>query len=166
MVVIKTYNPYEIDMPMSLNEGNVTVYDDVEADFGKDSVAILEKPFKKGDYVALDEKDFTVKKAEEGDTIIGQLIDEPAWNGDRPTETTTYGEYEARMGTIRMNCDYVHAVKLVDENTAVAVGDSVEYKGDNEFDKAASGDGTNMALQTAEALSGAKITVMYGLRPM
>ena len=166
MAIIRTYNPYDIDMPMSLNEGSVTVYDDVEADFGKDSVAILEKPFRKGDYVALDETDFTVKKAEKGDVIIGQLIDEPAWNGDRPVESAEYQEFEPRVGTIRMNCDYVHAVKLPDENQEIVIGDSVEYAGENEFDKAASGDGTNMALQGAEAMAGGKITVMFGLRPM
>lgn len=165
MVQIETYNPYEIDIKFDLEEGDITVVD-VEADFGQDTALMVANPLKKGDYVALSTTSKTVKKAAAGDVVIGQLIDNPSWNKVRPSEDTTAGNYQKRIGTIRLNCDYVHAVKLdPTSEKAIAVGDPIKYVGNNLFDKSTTANGT-MSLYSAAALSGDKITVMYGVRPM
>lgn len=167
MVKIETYDPYEIDIAYNLNEGDLTILEDVEGDFGTlDKVATFSKTLKKGDYVTLDKTaDKTVKKAVKGDKIIGQIIDAPAWKGNRPRESKTYGNYTNRVATVRMNCDYIHSVKLISQNDAVSVGDSISYEGNNEFNKATAAN-DNIALKSAAALSGAKIPVAYGLRYM
>lgn len=167
MVQIETYNPYEIDIKFDLNEGDITVKKGVEADFGRDDVHLFENELFKGDYVTFDTADKTVKKAAEGDDVIGQIITHPSWNGKtmRPTADASEGTYTPRKATVRLNCDYVHAVKLADDNAAIVVGDPIAYAGNNEFDKASSDNGT-FSLYNADALSGDTITVMYGFRPM
>ena len=135
MVKIQNYDPYETDIKFDVEEGDVTVKTGF-ADFGKDDVLFFSKEVKKGDYVALDTTSMTVKKAAKADKIIGQVIDEPAFKGDRPKEDTTSGNYTRRVATVRLWGDYAHSVQLKAENKAIAMGDSVAYEGDNVFDKA------------------------------
>lgn len=162
MVRIQKYNPYETDIKFDVEEGNVTVRRGF-ADFGKDDVLFFSNEINKGDYVALDTTSMTVKKAAKADKIIGQVIDEPAFKGDRPTEDTTSGNYTRRVATVRLWGDYAHSVQLKAENTALAMGDSVAYEGDNVFDKAATANNT-IALETAEALEASKVLVLFGYR--
>lgn len=162
MVKIQNYSPYETDIKFDVEEGNVTVRRGF-ADFGKDDVLFFSNEVKKGDYVALDTTSMTVKKAAKADKIIGQVIDEPAFKGDRPKKDTTSGKYTRRVATVRLWGDYAHSVQLKAENKAVAVGDSVAYEGDNVFDKAATAN-TTIALETAEALAASKVLVLFGYR--
>ena len=158
MVQIENYNPYETDIWFYCEEGNATKYTDVE----QKEALVLSAEVKKNNYVALDTADKTVKNAGENDTIIGYVLDNPQFRKDRPAESSQSGEYNKRICTVRLFGDYVHTVKLSDENTAIAVGDAVEYVGDNEFDKADSGN--TIVLQSAKALSGDKIPVLFGYR--
>ena len=162
MVKIQNYDPYEIDIKFDVEEGDVTVKTGF-ADFGKDDVFFFSKEIKKGDYVALDTTSMTVKKATKADKIIGQVIDEPAFKGDRPKEDTTSGNYTRRVATVRLWGDYAHSVQLKAENKAIAMGDSVAYEGDNVFDKATTAN-TTIALETAEALKAPKVLVLFGYR--
>ena len=158
MVLIETYNPFETDIWFYAEEGNATVYKGVDGE----EVLVLSAEIKKGDYVALDTADKTVKKAGSEDTVIGQVIDNPAPRKDRPTESASSGEYNKRVCTVRLFGYYVHNVKLKAENSAVSVGDKVVYKGNNVFDK----DNTNgkaIALVSAKAGSQAKIPVLMQL---
>lgn len=113
--------------------------------------------------MALDTTSMTVKKAAKADKIIGQVIDEPAFKGDRPKEDTTSGNYTRRVATVRLWGDYAHSVQLKAENKAIAMGDSVAYEGDNVFDKATTAN-TTIALETAEALKAPKVLVLFGYR--
>lgn len=159
MVQIENYKPFETDIWFYAEEGNATKYTDVE---NKDAL-VLSAEVKKGDYVCLDTTaDKTIKKAGENDTIIGQVIDNPAFRKDRPTASASSGEYNKRICTVRLFGYYVHSVQLKAENSAIAVGDSVAYKGNNVFDKAGSANKT-IALQSAKAGSQAKIPVLMGL---
>lgn len=161
MVQVLTLNPYEIDYKMDLEEGDITVQL-AEADFGQDTVAVFSNPMQKGDYVTI-AGDGKVKKAGASDPVYGQLIDRPAWNKERPTESKTSGNYTPRIGTIRFNCDYIHAVPLVAANQAIDAGDKIKYQGDNKFDK---GEGNGISLNKKEANVGGKVTCMFGVRLM
>ena len=155
-------NPYEINVQMFVEEGNYTVVESAQGIGGNESFGYFASPVHKGDFVKLTSDDKVVEPAGSGDTIIGQVIDNPQWFGDRPNESKTSGNYNRRSCTVQLWGDFVKAIKLVDDNTAVAVGDAVGYEGDNEFDKADSGN--TIALTSAKANSGDKITVLFGYR--
>ena len=158
MVQIENYKPFETDIFFYCEEGTATKYTDVE---NKEAL-VLSAEVKKGDYVALDTTaDKTVKVAGAGDTIIGQVIDNPAFRKDRPTQTSQSGDYNKRICTVRLFGYYAHSVQLKAENAAVAVGDAVAYQGNNTFDKANSGN--TIALQSAKAGDASKILVLMGL---
>lgn len=158
MVQIQKYDPFETSLPFYCEEGNFTLETSAEGEqYPKYSSQI-----KVGDYVALEgTSDMCVKKAGAEDTIIGQVISNPEYHGDRPAQSSTSGTYKRRMCTVRLFGYYAHTVALKAENTAVAVGNAVAYEGDNVFDKANSGN--TIALESAAALSGKKICVLMGL---
>lgn len=163
MVEIRTQNPYEIDLPFSVKEGDYTVQESVIEGAGNTMAGYFASPVHKGDFVALDDnEDWLVAVAGDSDTIIGEVLDNPTFFGDRPQETTSDGEYTRRKATIRLWGDYVRALQLVDDNSAVAVGDAIAYAGDNAFDKGDSGNA--IALESAKANSGKKIAVLFGYR--
>ena len=109
----------------------------------------------------LPQENKTVKKAGENDTVIGQVITNPKYDGTRPQQASSSGNYNMRICTVRLFGYYVHNVKLTADNSAVSVGGAVGYVGGNEFDKVNSGNA--IALISATALSGAKIPVLMGL---
>ena len=159
MVQIENYKPFETDIWFYAEEGTATKYKGTDGE----EVLVMSDEVKKGDYVTLDTSaDKTIKVAGENDDIIGQVIDNPIWRKDRPNATSQSGEYNKRSCTGRLFCYYVHSVELAEENSAIAVGDSVAYQGDNVFDKAGSSNNT-IALQSATAGSQAKIPVLMGL---
>lgn len=162
MVKIRDQNPYEINLPFFVEEGNYTVMESVQGIAGNDTVGVFSAPVHKGDYVTFGTDDWTVKPAGENDKIIGQIIDHPTFYGDRPNESATSGNYNRRIATVQLWGDFVHALQLKDENKAVAVGDAVGYVGDNVFDKANSGN--TIALESAKAGAGTKIPVLFGYR--
>lgn len=162
MVEIRDHNPYEINVPFFVEEGDYQVVEAAHSTGGEETVGVFTKPVHKGDYVALTADDKVVKVAAKTDKIIGQVIDNPAFYGDRPMEGATSGNYQRRIATVQLWGDYVKAVQLKKENKAVAVGDAIGYEGDNEFDKATSGD--TIALQSAKAGDNSKITVLFGYR--
>lgn len=162
MVKIRDQNPYEIQLPFFVEEGNYTVMESVQGIAGNDEVGVFSAPVHKGDFVTLTDEDNVVAPATDSDKIIGQVIDHPQFYGDRPNATATSGNYNRRIATVQLWGDFVHALQLVEENSAIAVGDAVEYAGDNAFDKADSGD--TIALESAKAGSGAKIPVLFGYR--
>ena len=158
MVQIENYKPFETDVWFYCEEGTATKYTDVE---NKEAL-VLSAEVKKGDYVTLDKTaDKTVKVAGANDDIIGQVIDNPAWRKDRPSETSASGGYNKRICTVRLFGYYAHSVQLKAENAAIAVGDAVGYKGNNTFDKVNSGNA--IALQSAKAGEASKILVLMGL---
>ena len=163
MVKLREQNPYEIDLPFDVKEGNYTVTEGVIEGSGNTDVGYFASPIHKGDFVKLTSTPWLVEKAGDGDTIIGEVIDNPQFYGDRPQESKTDGNYTRRKATIRLWGDYVKTVKLVSANSAVAVGDSVKFKGSNEFDKNSSTTDSK-ALETATQNSGAKIAVLLGYR--
>lgn len=163
MVKIGDFNPYEINQAFFVEEGNYTVMESVQGIAGNDTVGVFSAPVHKYDYVALDTEDKVVKLATANDTIIGQVIDHPTFYGDRPNETSTSGTYNRRIATVQLWGDHIKAFKLKDANKAVAVGDSIEYVGDNEFDKATNST-SSIALTSAKANTGAKISVLLGYR--
>lgn len=157
MVQIEQYNPFETDIYFYCEEGTATKYKGTDGE----EVLVMSDEVHKGDYVALDTADKTVKVAGAGDTVIGQVIDNPIWRKDRPNSTSTTGNYNKRICTVRLFGYYVHNVKLTDENKAVSVGDTIGYVGDNVFDKDA--DGKAIALVSASAGSKKKIPVLMQL---
>ena len=164
MAKILDLNPYEIDVAYFVEEGNYTIVESAQGIGGNEDVGVFSAPVHKGDFVKLvTTEDKLVVPAGEGDTIIGQVLDNPQFYGDRPNEAKTSGNYNRRIATVRLWGDYVKALKLAEDNTAVAVGDSVEYVGDNEFDKATNAT-SSIALTSAKANSGDKITVLLGYR--
>ena len=166
MVKILDLNPYEINVQYFVEEGNYTVMESVQGIAGNDEVGVFSAPVHKGDYVKLvTTEDKVVVPAGEGDTIIGQVLDHPQFYGDRPNESAQSGEYNRRSCTVQLWGDHVKAVKLAEDNTAVAVGDSVKYVGDNEFDKATNAT-SSIALTSAKANTGDKITVLLGYRSL
>ena len=163
MVKIGDFNPYEINQAFFVEEGDYTVMESVQGIAGNDTVGVFSAPVHKYDFVALDTEDKVVKVATAEDTIIGQVIDHPQFYGDRPNETSTSGTYNRRIATVQLWGDHIKAFKLADDNKAVAVGDSIEYVGDNEFDKATNST-DSVALTSAKANTGAKISVLLGYR--
>ena len=159
MVQIENYKPFESDIWFYAEEGTATKYKGTDGE----EVLVMSAEVKKGDYVTLDTTaDKTVKVAGENDTVIGQVIDNPAWRKDRPNVTSSSGDYNKRICTVRLFGYYVHNITLKEENTAVSVGDKVVYVGDNVFDK----DNTNgkaIALISAGAGSQKKIPVLMQL---
>ena len=164
MVKIGDFNPYEINQAFFVEEGDYTVMESVQGIAGNDTVGVFSAPVHKGDYVTLvTTEDKVVAPATDSDVIIGQVIDHPQFYGDRPNESAQSGEYNRRIATVQLWGDHIKAFKLVDDNSAVAVGDSIEYAGENEFDKAANAT-NSIALNSAKANTGAKISVLLGYR--
>lgn len=162
MVKKYDFEPYKIDLGMYLEEGDISEVEDAEADFGQKTVKIFESPLKKGDYVALDTtQDLTVKKAGASDEVIGVLKDSPSWNGDRPKGEAEAGEYTKRIATVTLFGNYIKELPLATDNTAIAVGDSVELEAENTFDKASTPNNTR-ALRKVEALAGGTVPVIMG----
>lgn len=157
MVQIENYKPFETDIFFYCEEGTATKYKGTDGE----EVLVMSAEVKKGDYVALDTADKTIKVAGANDDIIGQVIDNPAWRKDRPNQTSATGQYNKRICTVRVFGYYLHSVQLKEENAAVSVGDSIGYEGDNTFDKADSGNA--IALQSAKAGEASKILVLMGL---
>ena len=163
MVEIREQNPYEIDLPFDVVEGNYTVQEGVIEGSGNTDVGYFANPVHKGDFVKLTENAWEVEKAGNGDTIIGEVIDNPVFYGDRPQASATDGEYTRRKATIRLWGDYIKSLPLKADNTAVAVGNSIKYTGSNKFDKN-SNTTDSIALEPASANSGKKIAVLLGYR--
>lgn len=164
MVKIRTQNPYEIDLPFDVKEGNYTVQEGVIEGSGRTNVGYFASPVHKGDFVKLETgADWLVSVAGNGDTIIGEVIDEPQFYGDRPQASANDGAYTRRKATIRLWGDYIRALPLKSDNSAVTVGDSIKYTGNGKFDK-----NTNttdsVALESASANTGKKIAVLLGYR--
>jgi len=158
MVQIENYKPFETDIWFYAEEGTATKYKGTDGE----EVLVMSAEVHKGDYVCLDTTaDKTIKVAGANDTVIGQVIDHPAWRKDRPSATAQSGEYNKRICTVRLFAYYVHNVELKAENKAVAVGDTIGYVGNNVFDKDANGKA--IALQSATAGSKAKIPVLMQL---
>lgn len=162
MVEIRTQNPYEIDLPFDVVEGDYTVQEGVIEGAGNTDVGYFATPVHKGDFVTLTDNAWEVELAGEGDTIIGEVLDNPQFYGDRPQASAQDGEYTRRKATIRLWGDYITSLPLVEDNSAVAVGDSVEYAGSNQFDKGSSSD--SIALESKQANKGGKIAVLFGYR--
>lgn len=163
MAKILDLNPYEINVQMFVEEGNYTVVESAQGIGGNESFGYFASPVHKGDFVKLTSTAKVVAKAGSADTIIGQVIDNPQWFGDRPNESKTSGNYNRRSCTVQLWGDYVKAIQLAEDNTAISVGDSIAYEGNNVFDKAGSS-GNTIALTSASANSGDKITVLFGYR--
>ena len=77
MVEIRDQNPYEIDLPFDVVEGNYTVQESAIGTAGNEKVGLFASPVHKGDFVKLTENDWEVAVAGDGDTIIGEVIDNP-----------------------------------------------------------------------------------------
>ena len=163
MVKVREQNPYEIDLPFDVVEGNYTVQESVIEGAGDTDVGYFASPVHKGDFVKLTSNPWEVAKAGDGDTIIGEVIDHPKFYGDRPQESATDGEYTRRKATVRLWGDYIKSVELITSNTAVAVGDSVKYKGGNKFDQN-SNTTDSIALESKQANKGGKIAILFGYR--
>ena len=161
MVEIRTQNPYEIDLPFDVVEGNYTVQESVIEGAGNTDVGYFASPVHKGDFVKLTSNPWEVAKAGDGDIIIGEVIDNPKFYGDRPQESATDGSYTRRKATIRLWGDYIKSVELITSNSAVAVGDSIKYKGSNKFDKN-SNTTDSIALESKQANKGGKIAILFG----
>jgi len=165
MVKIRDQNPYEIDLPFDLKEGNYTVTEGVIEGSGNTDVGYFASPIHKGDFVKLDTSaDWLVAKAGDGDTIIGEVIDNPQFYGDRPQASANDGYYTRRKATVRLWGDYVKALTLKSDNSAVTVGNCIKYTGSNKFDKNSSSTTDSIALESADANSGKKIAVLLGYR--
>lgn len=164
MVKIREQNPYEIDLPFDVVEGNYTVQEGVIEGSGNTDVGYFASPVHKGDFVALTSNPWEVKKAGADDTIIGEVIDNPQFYGDRPQASATDGSYTRRKATVRLWGDYVKSLTLKADNTAVAVGDCIKYTGSNKFDKNSSTTTDSIALEPAQANKGIKIAVLLGYR--
>ncbi len=164
MVKIRDQNPYEIDLPFDVKEGNYTVQESVIEGAGNTDVGYFASPVHKGDFVKLSTgADWLVEKASNGDKIIGEVIDNPQFYGDRPQASATDGSYTRRKATVRLWGDYVKALPLKADNSAVAVGDPIKYTGSNKFDKNGSSS-DSIALESASANTGKKIAVLLGYR--
>lgn len=163
MVEIRDQNPYEIDLPFDVVEGNYTVQESAIGTAGNEKVGLFASPVHKGDFVKLTENDWEVAVAGDGDTIIGEVIDNPQFYGDRPQASAADGNYTRRKATVRLWGDYVKSLELVADNTAVAVGNSVKYKGSNKFDKNSNATDC-IALESKQANKGGKIAVLFGYR--
>lgn len=158
MVQIENYKPFETDIWFYAEEGDATKYTGTDGE----EVLVMSAEVKKGDYVKLSDADKTIEVASsDDDEIIGQVIDNPIWRKDRPNATSSSGDYNKRICTVRMFGYYIHSVHLKAENSAISVGDTVGYAGDNRFDKDANGKA--IALQSATAGSEAKIPVLMQL---
>ena len=164
MVKIRDQNPYEIDLPFDVKEGDYTVRESVINGAGNTDAGYFASPVHKGDFVKLSTgADWLVEVAGNGDTIIGEVIDNPVFYGDRPQASATDGSYTRRKATIRLWGDYVKALPLKADNSAVTVGNSIKYTGSGKFDKNASST-SSIALESADANSGKKIAVLLGYR--
>jgi len=163
MAYIRDQNPYEIDLPFDVVEGNYTVQESAIGTAGNEKVGYFASPVHKGDLVKLTSNPWEVAVAGNGDKIIGEVIDNPQWYGDRPQASATDGSYTRRKATVRLWGDYVKNLTLKADNSAVAVGDSVKYTGSNKFDKNNSAT-DSIALEPSQANKGTKIAVLLGYR--
>lgn len=167
MTEILDYNPGDIEIPMFLEEGNLTVTTDDIHEAGTGMGWSLASRIRKGDYVVIyASADRTVQKAGAGVTeLLGRVIDEPAWVGNRPTTSQTSGNFQRRVATVRILGAAVFPVELEATNSAITVGKSIK-PGATTASKFDLYHATNLnntrVLQAAASSSGAKIAVVFG----
>lgn len=163
---ILDYEPGDIDIPMFIEEGDLTVSTDGIHDFGEGNQYTFTARAKKGDTVVLHTTDRTAKKAAAGVTeVFGEIISRPQWVGMKPTASASSGGYQRRVATVRVKGAAVYPVDLEAANTAVAVGQSVKpgatTSGKYDLYHATNKNNTR-AIQGADVNSGAKISVVFG----
>lgn len=166
MALIPNFEPGAIDIPMFLEEGNLTVETDGIHDVGEGNQYTFSARLRKGDVVVLSTADLTAAKAAAGVTeILGVIIDRPAWVGTKPTASASSGNYQRRIATVRVYGAGVYPVKLEAANTAITVGKSVKPGATTagRFDLYhATNLNNTRAIQAAGASSGAEIAVIFG----
>lgn len=98
-----------------------------------------------------------------GDAHIGYAFNDPEFEIE-PTASASYGSYKSRRFSVVLRGHYVETVPLEAANSAVSVGNYIKPGATtaNKYDK--DSNPTNaIALQPADASSGAKIDVLFGL---
>lgn len=166
MADILDFNPGDVEIPMFLEEGNLTVTTDDIQEGGEGAGYSFVSRLRKGDKVILHTTDRTVKAPSAGATeLFGEIIDNPKWVGSKPTESKTSGNYQRRVATVRIYGSGVYSVDLEATNSAVTIGKSVKPGAStvNKFDLYhASNLNTTRAIQAALQNTGAKIAVVFG----
>jgi len=161
---------------VKLYEGNL-VYNanGIDAEGRTTDMWTVSAPITKSCYVELhsdsDARHIIVKPATTSANIVGKLIINPKtqwtvdWTGyDKnrlPRENKTWGNYSPRTGTVEFFGDAIDYVDLVSANAKIVPLDSIEFDGNNKFDKA-SGTTNTKALANKSANAGGKLPVLSG----
>ncbi len=124
------FNPGEIEIPIYLNEGDLTVDNDAELANGTDTSWNFDpaKKIHKHDKVVIDiTNNQMCKKATGGETeLLGEIIDNPKWNGTRPPRSANFGDYKPRVATVRLYGSFVKSEALAPSNGAIYPGQSIK----------------------------------------
>ena len=97
-----------------------------------------------------------------GDAIVGYAYNDPEFEIE-PTASASYGSYKSRKFSVELRGHCVQTVPLEAANSAVSVGNYIKPGATtaNKYDKDSNAT-TAIALQPADASSGAKIDVLFG----
>lgn len=160
----KIYNvgKFGVVARMKVKEGNVTI-GAVNSIQGNVKGPILSAPAKKGDFVKIS-ADLTVEPCAANDTAcIGRLESDPQWIEAEPTANANWGYYAPREANVEFFGTKILTVPLEAANSAISVGNSVTLGATTaqKWDKDATPNST-VALEAAQASSGAKIAVLFG----
>ena len=147
-------------------EGNVTI--ETTHNIGGDvSAPKVASPISEGMAVKLAGWDATenapiFEACSAGDAHIGYAYNTPQFEVE-PTASASYGSYKSRKFSVELRGHCVKTVPLEAANSAVSVGNYIKPGAStaNKYDKDSNAT-TAIALQPADASSGAKIDVLFG----
>lgn len=147
-------------------EGNVTL-ETTHGIGGNVTAPKVASPIEKGMAVKLAGWDATenapiFEACSAGDAHIGYAYNDPSFEVE-PTASASYGSYKSRKFSVELRGHCVKTVPLEAANSAVSVGNYIKPGAStaNKYDKDTNAT-TAIALQPADASSGAKIDVLFG----
>lgn len=162
MAEIAKYGRLGVRLPFKCNEGNMTIV--TGRTIGGDlPVPTFANPIEDGDWVKLT-ADWEITKCAASDTeVLGQVIGRPEFEGQQPTASKTWGNYDPRVVDVDCMAQAVRSVELEATNTEITIGNSVKpgTTTAQKFDKDATANMTK-ALAAAAGSSGATIPVLFG----
>ena len=148
-------------------EGNVSIVT-THGIGGNKTEPQVASPINKGDAVKIAGWDATenapiFEACSAGDAHIGYAYSDPEFEVE-PTASASYGSYKSRRFSVELRGHYIKTVPLEAANSAVSVGNYIKPGATtaNKYDKDSNAT-TAIALQPADASSGAKIDVLFGL---
>lgn len=157
---------YGVTHYFKANQGNRTAVTGKDHT-GRRKIAIYANEILKGDLVKIT-GDREVSKCAAGDTPIGIAMDDFEYEGAIPTTSAAWGEYENNCWVkVETFAEVIESVPLEPSNSKIVAGDPIKIGSTTPgcYDKG-NNSNVNIAMESADANSGATIQVLFKCIPI